>query len=117
LDVGTTGELVMLERLIHCNLEAMACGTPIIAYPRGSVPEIIEPGRNGFLVEDEQSAVRAIKQISQISRADCRQCFDERFTSTRMATDYLAVYERLTQGVPDVRWSDSWTMQSPRNSI
>ncbi len=98
-------------------IEAMACGTPIIAYPGGSVPEIIEPGRNGFLAEDTDSAVRAVKQISQISRADCRQCFDERFTSARMATDYLALYERLTHAVSDVRWSDSWTMQSPRNSI
>jgi glycosyltransferase involved in cell wall biosynthesis len=98
-------------------IESMACGTPVIAYPRGSVPEIIEQGRNGFLVNDAQSAARTIQKVSQISREECRQSFDERFTSTRMAKDYLALYERLTQGVPEIRWSDPWTMQSPRNSI
>jgi glycosyltransferase involved in cell wall biosynthesis len=90
-------------------IEAMACGTPVIAHPRGSVPEIIEDGRTGFLVDDAQGAARAIEQVSQISREECRRCFDERFTSTRMAKDYLALYERPTQGVPEVRWSVPWT--------
>lgn len=98
-------------------IESLACGTPVIAYPRGSVPEILDHRRTGFLVNDVDTAVEAVKSISQINRADCRLSFDERFTSVRMATDYLALYARLTQEVPDVRWSDSWTIPSPRNSI
>jgi len=98
-------------------IESLACGTPVIAYPRGSVPEIIEDGHTGFLVKNAQAGAKAVRKVSQINRADCRRSFDERFTSARMATDYLALYERLTQEVPDLRWSDPWTIPSPRNSI
>ena len=98
-------------------IESLACGTPVIAYPRGSVPEVLEDGRTGWLVHTPEAAAQAVAKISQLNRSDCRRSFDERFTSARMANDYLDVYERLTQGVPDVRWSDPWTTQSPRNSI
>jgi glycosyltransferase involved in cell wall biosynthesis len=83
-------------------IEAMACGTPVIAYPRGSVPEIIEEGRTGFLTNNAKRAAKAVEQVPQISRDICRQSFEERFSATRMAMDYLAVYERLTPRVPDV---------------
>lgn len=76
-------------------IEAMACGTPIIAYPCGSVPEVIEDGANGFIVADIESAVKAIGRIPQIDRGICRQVFEERFTSARMTRDYLAIYENL----------------------
>jgi glycosyltransferase involved in cell wall biosynthesis len=76
-------------------IEAMACGTPVIAYNRGSVPEIIEDGVTGFVVEDETSAVAAIRDISKLSRSVIRQRFDERFTASRMARDYLAVYREI----------------------
>ena len=80
-------------------IEAMACGTPVIAYPSGSVPEIIEEGRTGFLVSDVQGAARAVEQVSQLNREECRRSFEERFSATRMTKDYLTVYEKLTRRV------------------
>ncbi len=76
-------------------IEAMACGTPVIAYNRGSVPEIIDDGETGFVVEDETSAVGAVNNLPQISRDVVRKRFEQRFTSTRMAQDYLTLYRRM----------------------
>ncbi|QJA06684.1 glycosyltransferase family 4 protein [Thermosulfurimonas marina] len=76
-------------------IEANACGTPVIAWRCGSVPEIIEPGRNGFIVESMEEAERAVAEIERISRRQCRRVFEERFTAERMARDYLALYARL----------------------
>jgi glycosyltransferase involved in cell wall biosynthesis len=76
-------------------IEAMACGTPVIAFNRGSVPEIIEDGVTGFIVEDEQGAIGAAYRLSELSRTKVRACFEERFTARRMAMDYLAVYRSL----------------------
>lgn len=76
-------------------IEAMACGTPVIAYNRGSVPEVIEDGVTGFVVEDETSAVAALRNISRFSRTHIRQRFEERFTSSRMARDYLDIYRNV----------------------
>ncbi|UTD29853.1 glycosyltransferase family 4 protein [Bradyrhizobium sp. WD16] len=76
-------------------IEAMACGTPVIAYNRGSVPEIIEDGVTGFVVEDELSAVAAIRDISKLSRETIRRRFEERFTARRMARDYLSIYREI----------------------
>jgi len=76
-------------------IEAMACGTPVVAYNRGSVPEIVEDGLTGFVVEDETSAVAAIRNISKLSRTAIRQRFDERFTASRMARDYLEIYREV----------------------
>jgi len=76
-------------------IEAMACGTPVIAYNRGSVPEIIEDGLTGFIVEDETSAVAAVGRLSQLSRPVIRRQFEARFTARRMALDYLAAYRSL----------------------
>ncbi len=77
-------------------IEAMACGTPVVAYPSGSVPEIIEDGVTGFVVPNEQEAVLAMSRISSLSRERIRQRFEERFTARRMANDYLEVYRSLT---------------------
>jgi glycosyltransferase involved in cell wall biosynthesis len=76
-------------------IEAMACGTPVIAFNRGSVPEIIEDGINGFIVEDEQGAIGAAYRLSELSRKEIRARFEARFTARRMAQDYLAVYRSL----------------------
>jgi glycosyltransferase involved in cell wall biosynthesis len=93
-------------------IEAMACGVPVIAYPFGSVPELIEDRVTGFVVHDIQGAVQAVRNIGQIDRAVCRQRFEECFTAERMAQDYLAIYERMLSGRPaalalsdgDLRW-------------
>ncbi len=78
-------------------IEAMACGTPVIAYNRGSVAEIIDDGLTGFVVEDEISAVAAVDRVSQLDRAKIRKIFEKRFTARRMALDYLAAYRSLTE--------------------
>lgn len=76
-------------------IEAMACGTPVIAFRRGAVPEIIEDGVNGFIVADEAEAVSAVPKVQRLSRAGVRARFLERFTSQRMAEDYLRIYAEL----------------------
>ena len=76
-------------------IEAMACGTPVIAYNRGSVPEIVDEGLTGFIVEDETSAVSAVGRLSQLNRDTIRKQFEARFTARRMALDYLAAYRSL----------------------
>jgi len=78
-------------------IEATACGTPVIAYRLGSVPEVIEEGRTGFIVKDLEDATEAIRRVPTLSRQRCREAFEERFTAARMAHDYLHVYERLIQ--------------------
>ena len=76
-------------------IEAIACGTPVIAFNRGSVPEIVEHGVTGFIVEDEQGAIAAVRQLASISRTAVRQRFETRFTARRMAADYVEVYRSL----------------------
>ena len=76
-------------------IEAMASGTPVVAFNRGSVPEIVENGVTGFVVETEAQAAEALGRIGTIDRAGVRRRFAERFTSDRMAADYLAIYRRL----------------------
>jgi glycosyltransferase involved in cell wall biosynthesis len=78
-------------------IEAMACGTPVIAFNRGSAPEIITDGVTGFIVEDETSAVAAVDRLSQLSRPAIRKQFEARFTARRMALDYLAAYRSLQE--------------------
>ncbi len=79
-------------------IEAMACGTPVIAFRRGSVPEVMEDGVTGFVVEDMDGAVRAVERVPGLDRAGCRRVFEERFSAGRMARNYLAVYRRLVYG-------------------
>ena len=76
-------------------IEAMACGTPVIAYNRGSVPEIIDEGLTGFIVEDETSAVGVVGRLAGLNRGAIRKQFEARFTARRMALDYLAAYRSL----------------------
>jgi glycosyltransferase involved in cell wall biosynthesis len=76
-------------------IEAMACGTPTIAFNRGSVPEVINHGVSGFIVNNMLDAVRAVVEASTLSRAACRQEFETRFTASRMAQDYIKIYEAM----------------------
>jgi len=76
-------------------IEAMACGAPVIAFNRGSAPELIEEGVTGFVVEDEMSAVGAVRHISRLSRTMIRKRFEERFGARRMARDYLEIYRDM----------------------
>ena len=74
-------------------IEALACGTPIIAFRNGSVPEILEHGRTGFIVDTLEDAIAAVQNVGSIDRRACRAAFEERFTARRMAQDYVAIYE------------------------
>ena len=78
-------------------IEAMACGTPVIAFNRGSVPEIIEDGVTGFIVENEAQAVEAVARLPELSRTKIRARFEQRFTARRMAEDYLDLYAKLAE--------------------
>jgi glycosyltransferase involved in cell wall biosynthesis len=79
-------------------IEAMACGTPVIALRNGSVPEVIDDGITGFVVDDEAAAARAAGRLHRLDRTLIRSVFEERFTARRMAEDYVRVYLRLTSG-------------------
>jgi glycosyltransferase involved in cell wall biosynthesis len=79
-------------------IEAMACGTPVIAYRSGSSPEVIDHGITGFVVEDETDAVRAIRHLDQLDRQQVRKQFEKRFTAQRMTREYLEVYNGLLNG-------------------
>jgi glycosyltransferase involved in cell wall biosynthesis len=76
-------------------IEAMACGTPVIAFRRGSVPEVIDDGVTGFIVEDEAEALQAIQKLPQLDRRTVRTRFEARFSSLRMAEEYVRCYEAL----------------------
>jgi glycosyltransferase involved in cell wall biosynthesis len=82
-------------------IEAMACGTPTIAFRRGSVPELIEEGVTGYIVDDIDGAVQALDKIKDFDRQRCRQRFEQRFSVARMAQDYLIVYRRLIKASAD----------------
>jgi glycosyltransferase involved in cell wall biosynthesis len=77
--------------------EALACGTPVIAWRTGAVPEVIRHGVTGYVVERLDEAQRAVKRIGRIDRAACRKEFERRFTSGRMADEYLRLYQRIAQ--------------------
>ena len=80
-------------------IEAMACGTPVIAFNRGSMPELIEHGKNGFLVSGPQEAIEHVDRLNTINRADCRQTVEDRFTAARMVEQYGAVYSLILEKV------------------
>jgi glycosyltransferase involved in cell wall biosynthesis len=76
-------------------IEAMACGTPVIAYRCGSVPEVMDDGVTGFVVDTDDQAVEAVRKVQTLDRRRCRRVFEERFTAARMARDYVRIYRRL----------------------
>jgi len=76
-------------------IESMACGTPVIAFGRGSMPEIIRHGETGYMVDDIEGAIKAVASVGSINRFACRADVEKRFTNTRMARDYVRVYEKI----------------------
>jgi glycosyltransferase involved in cell wall biosynthesis len=102
---GVLGQALALLHLISFDepfglsvIESMACGTPVIAFDRGSMPEIILDGETGYLVQDIEGAVNAVAAVGAIDRARCRANVEKRFTSTRMARDYVRVYQNILCG-------------------
>jgi glycosyltransferase involved in cell wall biosynthesis len=81
-------------------VESLATGTPVIAHPLGSMPEIIRPGRTGFLVDDVAGAVEAVGRVGTLSRRHCRDDVEERFTAARMVADYAELFARIVSGGP-----------------
>lgn len=84
--------------------EALACGTPVIAYAHGSVPELIDHGVTGFLVDNEAEAAAAVRRLDEIDRGACRRVFDARFSAEQMARGYLALYREQMGG-------DNWNVR------
>jgi glycosyltransferase involved in cell wall biosynthesis len=82
-------------------IEAMACGTPIIAYRCGSVPELVQEGITGYIVDDIDGALEALGKVPGFDRRRCRRAFKERFSATRMAQDYLSIYRRVIEASAD----------------
>lgn len=91
-------------------VESMACGTPVVAYKIGSVPEIVTEGKTGFIVDPVagmEGLVSAVKKISQIKRADCRKDVEVRFSKERMVKDYITAYKELLEGNRDAETSSA----------
>jgi glycosyltransferase involved in cell wall biosynthesis len=81
-------------------IEAMACGAPVIAFNRGSVPEVIEDGVSGFIVENVDEAVAALNRLNALSRRTVRACFDLRYSSAVMAAQYVNIYKKMLSEIP-----------------
>jgi len=88
-------------------IEAIACGTPVIAYRRGSVAEVIEHGVTGFIVDGEDDALAHAARVGELDRRRCRAVFEQRFSAERMARDYVKVYERLVEAGASERFTGS----------
>jgi len=111
--IGEIGEREKRELLGHANallfpidwpepfglvmIESFACGTPVIAYRHGSIPEIMEHGVTGFVVSSQEEAIRAARDIGALDRKRCREVFERRFTAAHMAEHYLAAYQRVAR--------------------
>ena len=78
-------------------LESMACGTPVLAFPEGAAPEVVEDGKTGFLCEDEAAMVAALGRVAQLSRADCRAAVEGYFSTQRMVADHIDLYGKLAR--------------------
>jgi glycosyltransferase involved in cell wall biosynthesis len=85
-------------------IEALSCGTPVIAFRGGSVEEVIDDGITGFVVDSVEEAIHAVERVDEIDRRTCRSVFESRFSANRMVADYMKIYARLlrsTDGVVD----------------
>jgi glycosyltransferase involved in cell wall biosynthesis len=101
-------------------IEAMACGTPVVAYARGSAPEVIEPGVTGFIVNSEEEAVAAVREAVLLNRREIRRRFERRFSATAMARAYLDLYSaRLARlpFAPDLAFEPARAETAARSSL
>jgi glycosyltransferase involved in cell wall biosynthesis len=98
-------------------IEAMACGTPVVAFARGSVPEVVDDSESGFVVRDADEAAAAIRKIRRLSRKNCRRIFERRFAASRMAKDYVRIYQRLLGATPEVSASGKARDESKGSGI
>jgi glycosyltransferase involved in cell wall biosynthesis len=83
-------------------VEAMACGTPVIAWRMGSVPEVLDQGVTGQIVGDMEQAARAVEEVGKMDRKLIRRVFEERFSATRMAREYVNIYRKIKDNDPDL---------------
>jgi glycosyltransferase involved in cell wall biosynthesis len=97
-------------------IESMACGTPVIAFPCGSVPDVIEEGVSGFIVNDLDAAVRACERLGSVSRARCRAAFERRFAVSRMAEKYVRAFEAVIEAAQARPGENRQTPRRPRRS-
>ena len=97
-------------------IEAMACGTPVIAFRSGSVPEVVDHGITGFVVSDEEEAIQALRRLSELDRRRVRARFEKRFTSRRMAEEYLNHYVKLAPGLNNVKPRELVKIDLPAHS-
>ena len=96
-------------------IEAMAYGTPVIAWRNGSVPEVITDGVTGFIVDSIEEAVRAVGRVASLNRRVCRQVFEERFDAARMVSDYVEVYRQLIhRGSEGLEYAPPVSVRTPR---
>lgn len=95
-------------------IEALACGTPVIAYGAGSVPEVIDDGKTGYIVKSREQAVRAVQLVDQLDRRTCRQVFEERFSAERMARDYVRIYRDVRSRVHSLTGANSLSRRGAR---
>jgi glycosyltransferase involved in cell wall biosynthesis len=79
-------------------IESLACGTPVVGWRNGSVPEVIDDGITGFVVNNIDEAVDAVRRVQWLDRGTCRHVFEQRFDARRMAQDYLQIYRGLADG-------------------
>jgi glycosyltransferase involved in cell wall biosynthesis len=96
-------------------IESMACGTPVIAFRGGSVPELIEDGVTGYIVDNVDEAIEAVKRVPELSRESCRHAFETRFTAQRMAADYLKIYDQQLHTSPG--YSQAVALPEPEVNI
>jgi glycosyltransferase involved in cell wall biosynthesis len=94
-------------------IEAMACGTPVLAFRCGSVPEIVEDGVTGAIVETVDEAIAALPRVIALDRQKVRRRFEQRFSATRMAKDYVGVYRSLIASSPFIGGKDDDRLRLP----
>jgi hypothetical protein len=96
-------------------IESMACGTPVLAFRRGSVPEVVEDGVTGYVVDSFEEAITRVDSVLSLDRAQVRRRFEQRFTAERMAQDYLKLYANL---IGNIRAGDhARPVVSPNHSL